>query len=269
MTISVGDFMARIYPICSSSKGNCTFVGTRGHGILIDAGSSFKSIKNSLDLIDTRLENIEAVFITHEHGDHIKGLEQFLKHTKIPVFAPAASAEKMKSDEIIPEDAQIFDCRVGYKSAAFEVSCFQTSHDSVDSVGYIIKYNKTKIGICTDTGVVTEQMNALKGCRAVLIESNYDENMLRHNLNYSPALKRRIMSEDGHLSNDDCAGFCAELVKSGTRHLILGHLSQENNTPQTALGCVKRRLEECGLKLERDYSLMCAPVVTNGDYLAI
>ena len=262
--------MARIYPICSSSSGNSTFIGTRGHGILVDAGCSFRGLKNALDLIDTRIENIEAVFITHEHTDHIKALEQIIKHTKIPIFAPLPSVEEMKSCGIIPEDAQIYDARDGYKSASFEVSCFKTSHDSADSVGYRISYNKERFGVCTDTGIVTEETKAaLKGCTAVLIESNYDETMLRKNPSYAAVLKRRIMSEHGHLSNEDCAAFCETLVRGGTRHLILGHLSRENNTPSTAKNFTKRFLEQRGMLEERDFTLNTAPVMTDGEYIAV
>lgn len=262
--------MARIYPICSSSSGNATFIGTLGHGVLIDAGCSFRALKNALDLIDTKIENIEAVFITHEHSDHIKALEQIIKHTNIPIFAPALCVSQMKSNGIIPQDAELFDPCEGYKSAAFEVSCFKTSHDSADSVGYIIDFHGEKFGICTDTGEVTEQAKAaLKGVTTVLIESNYDETMLRKNPSYPAELKRRIMSSHGHLSNEDCAAFCETLVKNGTRRLILGHLSENNNTPVTAKTCTKRLLETRGLIEERDYTLSCAPVMTSGEYIAV
>lgn len=262
--------MARIYPICSSSSANSTFIGTGGHGILIDAGCSFHMLRNMLDLIDTKIEDIEAIFITHEHSDHIGAVKQILKHTKIPIFAPLPSVEKMKEDGVIPEDAQLFNCRDGYKSAAFEVSCFKTSHDSADSVGYKIRFRDELFGVCTDTGYVTDEMKAaLKGCATVLIESNYDENKLRKNPRYSAELKRRIMSPVGHLSNEDCAEFCGTLVQSGTRRLILGHLSRENNTPDTARYCVGQRLEQCGMSEERDFMLDTAPVMTSGQYIAV
>lgn len=262
--------MARIYPICSSSSGNSVFIGTSGHGVLVDAGCSFRALKNALDLIDTGLENIEALFITHEHSDHVKALEQIIKHTKIPIFAPKLCARSLKDERKIPETAELFDAEEGYKSASFEVSCFGTSHDSVDSVGYRISFNGELFGVCTDTGIVTEgAKTALKGCGTVLIESNYDETMLRKNPNYPAELKRRIMSEHGHLSNEDCASFCEALVRGGTRHLILGHLSENNNTPITAKNCTKRFLEQRGLFEERDFTLATAPVMTSGEYIAV
>ena len=245
-------------------------IGTGGHGILVDAGCSFRALKNALDLIDTRIENIEAVFITHEHTDHVKALEQIIKHTRIPIFAPLLSIDVMKAERKIPEDAHLYDARDGYKSAAFEVSCFTTSHDSVDSVGYKVIFNKQPFGVCTDTGMITEETKAaLKGCTTVLIESNYDETMLRKNPNYHAELKRRITSEHGHLSNEDCAAFCETLVRGGTRRLILGHLSRENNTPVTAKNCTKRFLEQSGIFEERDFTLNTAPIMTDGEFVAV
>lgn len=262
--------MARIYPICSSSSANSTFIGTRGHGILVDAGCSFRALKNALELIDTHFDGIEAIFITHEHSDHIKALEQIIKHTKIPVFMSEKSAAAGIQRGLIPERAQFYDPRDGYKSAQFEVSCFNTSHDSADSVGYKIRFKDEMFGICTDTGYITDETEkALLGCKTVLLESNYDEDMLRRNPNYSADLKRRITGAQGHLANPDCARFAEKLVRSGTRHLILGHLSRENNTPATAIGCTKRHLEQCGLTAEKDFTIHAAPIVTEGEYIAV
>ncbi|MDE7363258.1 MAG: MBL fold metallo-hydrolase [Oscillospiraceae bacterium] len=262
--------MARIYPICSSSEGNSTFIGTRGHGILVDAGCSFRALKNSLALIDTEMSGIEAVFITHEHTDHIKALEQLIKHTDIPIFASRGTAEALRETGKIPSDAVIYDIRDGYQSASFEVSCFKTSHDSAESVGYKIRYGGEYYAVCTDTGYITEETEAaLGGCLAVLLESNYDEDMLRRNPNYPPLLKARILGEQGHLSNVLCAEFAERLVRGGTRHLILGHLSRENNTPATAKGVTKKYLAERGLIEERDFTLNVAPVQTTGEYIAV
>lgn len=262
--------MARIYPICSSSSGNSTFIGTRGHGILVDAGCSFRALRLALELIDTDISQIEAVFVTHEHIDHVKALEQLTKHTKIPIFATECTAAEMKSAGRIPSDIQVYDSRGGYKSAAFEVSCFKTSHDAADSVGYKIKFGGVSFGVCTDTGVVTsEAEKVLLGCWTVLIESNHDEGMLRQNPRYGADLKRRILSDYGHLSNEACAEFCLKLVRSGTRHLILGHLSEENNTPETAAQCVRGFLKSNGLLEERDYTLSVAAVRTSGEFVAV
>lgn len=262
--------MARIYPICSSSSGNSTFIGTRGHGVLIDAGCSYKALRTALEAIDVKLDisNIEAVFITHEHIDHIKAVEQLVKHTKIPIFAASGTINEIRAESKLLENANFYDVREGYKSAAFEVSCFRTSHDAADSVGYTVRYNGERYGVCTDTGFVTEEAaRALSGCRTVLLESNHDEQMLRMNPRYHAALKRRILSDKGHLSNAQCAEFAVKLVQNGTRHLILGHLSKENNTPETARLETLNALIKSGFVENRDFTLNIAPVMTTGEYI--
>ncbi len=265
--------MARIFPIASSSSGNCTFIGTKGHGILIDMGCSLTALKNSLLFINTPLNCIEAVFVTHEHIDHVKGLEQLVKHTSIPIFACEGTIRALKNSgkKPLPENARIFNIFTeGYKSAEFEVSAFHTMHDTPESVGYTVDYNGRKLAVCTDLGKVTEEVeNALKGCEAVLLEADYDTEMLAKNPNYPPDLKRRIASDRGHLSNEAAAELIYKLAKSGTRRFILGHLSRENNTPNTAHACVKNYLERNGIRYEKDFTLDIAPVITDGQYIAL
>ncbi len=263
--------MARLYPICSSSGGNCTFIGTAGGGVLIDVGCSFRVLKSALSYIDTELSGIEAVFITHEHSDHIAGLSQIIKHTGIPVFTSSGTIEALMSSKKLPENARLYDINSeGYESARFKVSAFRTSHDAAESVGYLINYGQKTFAVCTDTGVVTEQVRtALDGVETVLLESNYEPELLRKNPNYPAELKRRILGDKGHLSNNACAEFAEELVKKGTRHLVLGHLSKENNTPQTAYTRTYEFLHNHGLEAERDYTLDIAPVSTQGQYIAV
>lgn len=265
--------MARIFPICSSSGGNCTFVGTRGHGILIDIGCSFRALKSSLELIETPLSGIEGLFITHEHIDHIKGLFQFTKHTKIPVFASPGTIQQLRTAvrETIPEEIRIYDIvHDVYQSADFEVKTFHTPHDTPESTGYVVNYNGKKIAVCTDLGKVTSEIEKnVLGCDAVLLESNYDPTMLAKNLSYPAETKRRIAGDKGHLSNNAAAEFCGRLIESGTTKIILGHLSRENNTPATAERCTAEYLHSRGCHRNRDYILEIAPVMTQGRYIVI
>ena len=265
--------MARIFPICSSSSGNCTFIGTRGHGILVDAGCSFRAMKSSLELIETSMNQIEAIFITHEHIDHVKGLFQLTKHTKIPVFASPGTIAQLRRNvhEVIPEEVRIYDViHEPYQSADFEVKAFHTPHDTQESVGFTVNFGGKRIAVCTDLGKITAEVEeSLLGCEAVLLESNYDPAMLAKNLNYPADLKRRIAGEKGHLSNNAAADFSAKLLESGTTKLILGHLSRENNTPATAEKCFTDYLSTKGARRGRDYILEVAPVMTQGRYIAV
>lgn len=264
--------MARIYPICSSSKANCTFIGTKGHGILIDEGCNFSALKNALSLIDTDISQIEAIFVTHEHVDHIHGLHVLTKHTNIPIFSSCGTLAALREgSHALPEKARLFDIfKDGYKSAEFEVTAFHTPHDTPESVGYVINYNDLRIAVCTDIGTVTDEVERnLLGCHAVLLESNYDVDMLRRNVSYPVQTKRRIASDMGHLSNKDASLFAEKLIKSGTTRLILGHLSQENNTPNTAYSCTCSHLQRQGMKLGSDFTLDIAPVMTEGQYIAL
>ncbi len=263
--------MARLYPVCSSSSGNCTFIGTAGGGVLVDVGCSFRVLKSALSYIDTELSGIEAVFVTHEHSDHIAGLAQIIKHTNIPIFASAGTIAALLSSGRLPDNARFYDINSeGYESARFKVSAFKTSHDAAESMGYIINYTGRTFGVCTDTGIVTEQARAaLRGVETVLLESNYEPELLRKNPKYPADLKRRILGDRGHLSNNACAEFAEELVKNGTRHLVLGHLSRENNTPRTAYARTCEYLHGHGLETERDYTLDIAPVNTQGHYIAV
>ena len=265
--------MARIFPICSSSSGNATFIGTRGHGILVDAGCSFRSLKNSLELIDTSTTQIEALFITHEHIDHIKGLLQLMKHTRIPVFASPGTIQQLRTTvkEPVPEEFRLYDIiHEPYQSADFEVRAFHTSHDTPESVGYHIQYGGRRYAVCTDLGKVTSEVEKnVLGCEAVLLESNYDPAMLAKNMNYPTYLKQRIAGDKGHLSNNAAAEFAGKLIESGTTKIILGHLSRENNTPATAERCVTDYLRSRGMRVDSDYTLDVAPVMTQGRYIAV
>lgn len=263
--------MARIYPICSSSKGNSTYIGSSESGILVDCGCSYKALRESLALNNMSIENVQAVFITHEHIDHIKALQQLTKHTKIPVFASTKTLDFLVQNNCVCSTANLCDANENEWSCdEFTVTSFHTPHDSVESVGYTITYSDKKLAVCTDLGNVTEEVERnLLGCDALLLESNYDYGMLQANPRYPYYLKKRIASDHGHLSNTDSAHFIERLIKSGTTRVILGHLSQENNTPQTAFENAVNHLKTCGIVEERDYLLNVAPVMTSGKYITV
>ncbi len=256
--------MARIYPLFSSSSGNCTYIGTEKDGILIDCGVSFKRLSDALALNNIPLSAIRNVFITHEHSDHVNGLKMLTKKTGCTVYGQMETLQRLCDCDRISPSSGVVDV-TGYTICLsdFEIECFDTPHDAIQSCGYRIHTGDDKYcAVCTDLGHITSEVDsALTGCRLVLIESNYDENMLRTG-DYPYYLKQRILSPRGHLSNDDCAAQVAKLIESGTVYFILGHLSQQNNTPELADSTVEKSLSR--FTRGKDYLMGVAPVQTEG-----
>ena len=252
--------MARFCSLFSSSSGNCTYIGSSDGGVLVDAGVSAKKITEKLDCIDVSPADISAIFVTHEHSDHINGLRVFASRHNIPVYATAGTAAALKKMNtangsfrlsVIPE--------TGVDCGGQHIVPFRTSHDSAESCGYVITTSDDrKIAVATDTGVITDTIRAaVDGCDLILAESNHDIGMLR-NGSYPYLLKRRILSDVGHLSNLACSQFVTELVQNGTTRLVLGHLSKENNIPELAFQTSKSALDCAGAVQFRDYILKVA-----------
>lgn len=234
----------KVTSLASSSKGNCYHIKSGENEILIDVGISAKGICDGLCSIGTSIDNIKAIFITHEHIDHVKGLCVLTKKRNIPVHMMKATAVEFSKKH--PEYVGAFEhdthfvCDVGN----MKIRSFFSSHDSADCVGYTVETDCDKFGLATDTGYIDkEAVNALLNCNSVVLESNYDEKMLL-NGTYPEDLKIRIKSSTGHLSNYDCAAFARFLAEHGTKNFMLGHLSEENNTPEIALNITSRALKD-------------------------
>lgn len=253
--------MARFCTLCSSSGGNSTYVGTATEGILIDAGTNNKQLLLSMEKSGISPESIKAVFITHEHTDHINALKVFAGARKIPVYATGGTLSgllnagvlngKFPYEKIMPEGISIGNMHISY---------FPTSHDAKESCGYRIELPDRTVGICTDTGKITgEILRNLGDCDLVLLESNYDETLLDFG-SYPLSLKARIRSDIGHMSNPLCADTARELLSMGVRRFVLGHLSRENNTPERAFSCTNAVLKRTGAEIGKDYILEVAPV---------
>lgn len=259
--------MARFYPLFSSSKGNSVYIGGRESGILIDAGASCSAITAALAANGIPMSAVKALFITHNHSDHISGVKNLTKKYPISVFAEAGTLDYLFENGCIYTDGQ--DMKGVVTAAGMEISCFHTPHDTSESCGYRIKTPDGRLcAVCTDLGHVTETvLENLTGCDLVYIESNYDENMLRTGP-YPSYLKARIRSKHGHLSNTDCGELAAHLVRNGTTRLILGHLSQENNRPEIAETAVANALSAAGYEKNIDYILSVAKPQTDGGFVA-
>ena len=245
----------RIHVFASGSGGNCLLLEDQNTKVLIDAGVSKRRVDAALKNLGCTMGDIGGVLITHEHSDHISGLETLVKGRGIPIYAPHTVAARLCGMKPDLED-YIRHIPVGeaFAVGSLRVTAFHTSHDTDESVGYRIE-GAGVYAHATDTGCVTEEMRAaLLGADTVLLESNHDEEMLRYG-SYPFYLKRRILSDRGHLSNAACAAFARELAGSGTRQIILGHLSRENNTPARAMAETGQAL------LGTDTALYCAPVL--------
>ena len=231
----------KICLLYSGSRGNCAFIEAGGARILIDAGKSAKALCSALCQIGVDIDSIDAIFITHEHRDHISALQTLSHKHKIPIHILLSSAEifyGLKDEKL----CACLDLKFGNGFEAdvnnLHVKAFPTPHDSRGAVGYRLSFSEDgqeySIGYATDTGYVTDDMlENLSGCFATVIESNHDPVMLREGP-YPPELKDRIRSKKGHLSNSDCAAFAATLCESGAKHIMLAHLSEENNAPELA-----------------------------------
>ena len=245
----------RVHVFASGSGGNCLLLEDQDTKVLIDAGISKRRVDAALKSLGCTMGDIAGVLITHEHSDHISGLETLVKGREIPVYAPHTVAARlcgMKPD--LEDSIRHIPVGAAFAIGSLGVTAFHTSHDTDESVGYRIE-GEGVYAHATDTGCVTDEMRAaLLGADTVLLESNHDEEMLRCGP-YPFYLKRRILSDRGHLSNAACASFARELAGSGTRQIILAHLSRENNTPAKAMAETGQAL------LGTDTALYCAPVL--------
>jgi phosphoribosyl 1,2-cyclic phosphodiesterase len=258
--------MSKIFPLCSSSSGNSTYIGSSEGSILIDAGTSFKRICENLSLADVNPCEISAVAITHEHTDHIKGLKTFLNKTSAKLVASLKTAETLISGGFVPSKTEVVIIdETPLEIGGMLLSRFETSHDCDGSSGYtVILPDNKKIALCTDLGIVTDTVRQnILGSDLVLIESNHDVTMLKSGP-YPPQLTVRILSDKGHLSNNMCANELKNLLQSGTKRFILGHLSQHNNTPLLAKSCAEAALIDLGAKMGSDYILNVAKPCNNG-----
>lgn len=251
--------MINLYTLYSGSSGNCALVTTDNTNILIDAGVSAAKIVNALNEVGVRPDEIDAILITHEHSDHIAGLDVFLKKFSIPVYANAETVSVLKSSlrNVYPDrfrEVRPFEC---FEIRDARIYPFDISHDAIHPMGYSIMDDETKISFVTDMGNINETiLKIICKSEAVLIESNYDEKMLMSGF-YPWNLKKRILGEKGHLSNDNAAWIATQLVSWGTKHIALGHLSENNNTPQIAYDTVYAMLESNSL--ENSATLTVAP----------
>src|SRR5271155_3039563 len=235
--------------LASGSRGNCALVATSATRILVDAGLSGRETFKRLKALGERTEEISAILITHEHSDHVNGLQRLAKKLNFPVFITpptrhAWSRAVRDSEGVIPElpKSEHFSAGRGFRIGDIEVMPFTIPHDAADPVGFTFRAEGVKVGFATDLGYMPANVrNHLRGCTVLVIESNHDVEMLRSGP-YPWSVKQRVMSRVGHLSNDALAEFFTSDYDGGAEYLVLAHLSEQNNHPEIARAAAEQAL---------------------------
>jgi phosphoribosyl 1,2-cyclic phosphodiesterase len=251
-------------PLASGSKGNCIYVGTQNTKILIDAGISTKRIKTLLEEIDVDISDIDAILVTHEHSDHIQGLQVLTKKYGIPVFANSETAKGIVEHFHECPKFKIFSTGETFEFGDLEIHPFSIQHDTPDPVAFTIKTNDLKMGFCADLGFVTTLVKSqLKDCDYIYIEANHQPSMV-HASARPMVYKQRVLSRTGHLSNQACGELLGDVAHSDLKKVYLAHLSSECNTPETALTVIREMLAKQGINLDlciAPQDMKSAPVI--------
>lgn len=242
--------------LISGSSGNATLISDGETNILIDCGMSGKKLSESLAAIDMHADELDALLITHEHIDHVRGAGVVARRYNLPVYATEGTLASMDAGAIPNWTAVSPD--MDFEIGSIGVMPFSIPHDAAQPVGYSFFMNDKKYTVATDIGHMNDYLfDNLIGSDTVLLESNHDVDMLRMGA-YPFPLKQRILSNIGHLSNDDAAHTLCALAQNGTEHFMLGHLSKENNTPQIAYMSAQNALSEAGIEVGGDVTLAVA-----------
>ncbi len=229
----------KVMVLSSGSKGNTTYIETGKIKLLLDAGNSCKYITNKLDSINVSLEMLDAIFLTHTHSDHINGLKVLSKKINCPIYMTDGihkELEYIENYRLIESDI--------LEIGDLIINVIRTSHDAPDSVGYVFTSDNKSLVYVTDTGYINRKyFDILSNKNMYIFESNHDVEMLT-NGTYPFELKKRILSDKGHLSNYDSAKYLAKFIGNNTKCILLAHLSEENNTKDLAMNTLKNRLEK-------------------------
>lgn len=263
---------ARFCPLYSGSDGNAIYVGAQDVHILVDAGLSGRSIEQALVSIGVNPRDLSALFITHEHSDHIRGAGVLARRLGVPVYANEKTWAAMEQSlgDVPLEQRRVFFGEQDFYVGPINVQPYAIPHDAADPVGYCFYLGDKKVSIATDLGHANGRIiDRLADSDILLLESNHDVDMLAANPAYPAALKRRIRGSRGHLSNDQCAEALLRLLERNVHVAYLAHLSDHNNTPEVAMQAVTAYLRENGVHVGRDVRLDIAARDTIGELLAV
>ncbi len=249
--------MLRLCPLASGSTGNCIYVSSQSTHILVDAGLYGKEIVNRLAQIGIKPNQIEAILISHEHVDHIRGARILSNKFNIPVYITEETAYYLGDSIANERMVRVMPVNGRIEINDIVIEPIPLPHDAIDPVGFCVHSDKTKISIATDLGHIPAYLGArFADSDGIFIESNHDEDMLMKG-SYPLFLKERIMGSRGHISNSTAASFLAQYTGSRTQQIWLGHLSRNNNIPELAYETVKKSLTAAGFDLEHVTQVTC------------
>lgn len=236
--------MLNICSLGSGSRGNAWLIGCDGSFILVDCGLSAKRIHVSLERIGISPEAVEGIVVTHEHRDHVSGLRVFRKRHPVPLFATGGTLKG--AGDTGPGPCHTIRLERAFRAGPFHVSPFRVMHDAADPIGLVLESERGSVGITTDLGTVDETVEVnLAGHRALILESNHEEDLLRSG-SYPQFLKERILSEHGHLSNRDSRSALLAVADDSLEVVLLAHISEENNTVDLAVEGARAVLDQGG-----------------------
>lgn len=246
--------------LASGSSGNCFYLSAGGTTILIDAGLSQRQIKKALKERGLSFGGIKAIFVTHDHADHIKGVGNLSNENLIPVYATSEVHKGMKKSYCMTRDIDVNLVQKLEKGellelGGFQIHSFEVPHDGSDNVGYFIQYRDVKFCVVTDVGHITQDISDhISMANYLVLEANYDKTMLEMGP-YPRYLKERILSGTGHLSNEECGHALLDYATPELKHAWLCHLSEENNHPELARKTVEAILKSGGIIPGKDFQL--------------
>jgi phosphoribosyl 1,2-cyclic phosphodiesterase len=256
------DDVVRICMLASGSRGNCIYLSHRSSAVLIDAGLSGIEIERRMASRGISVKTIDAIIVSHEHADHIKGVGVLARRHRIPVHM-SGQTQKSAADWIgsIPL-VTTFSCGTAFAVKDLMIRPFSVSHDAADPAGFVISGNGRRIGIATDLGIATAMVRQhLKNCCGLILETNHDPQMLEHGP-YPWPLKQRVKSRTGHLSNESARDLLMEVLHDNLTDVILAHLSETNNTPEHALNAVSGALNRHRPRLSVAFQHTAGQIIT-------
>ena len=249
-----------ICTFASGSSGNCGLVRAGRTCLLLDAGISARRIGAALASLGVCPEELGGVLVTHEHSDHISGIEVLTRRWGVPVYATAGTARQLcyRIAGLEPS-LRTFSAGESFRIGEIAVRSFPTSHDAAESVGYVLESGERRAALCTDLGYLSrEVLDAVPGAHLVICEANHDEDWVRSGP-YPFPLRKRILGEQGHLSNESGGALALRCAQAGAHTILLAHLSGENNSPEHALDVVGGILTGGGYPPGKAVTLACAP----------